>query len=238
MELIDLTGLLRVERGKSEVRALKRSGFVPGVLYGNLPSKENIHLKISRKELEGKVKFPIRSNQLYKFNLNKTVGTSTQDPQSFVVFIKDWQLNPLKPRWWEHLDLYAIDENKKVRVSVPLKFTGTAAGIKQGGILQPIRREVEVEALPRHIPELIGVIVDELMIGQSIHVNDLTPPENCAFYAPTNFALVTVAAPAEEEEKPEPIAAAGAETAPAAEAGESAEKAPEEDKEKKEKKKE
>ncbi len=214
MEIIDLNGQVRSERGKSEVKKLKARGYVPCIMYGNLEDGRNINISIVRKELEMKVKFPVRQNQLYKFNLSGDVGKETE--QSMLVLIKDWQLDPLKTRHWEHIDFYAIDEKSEIRVSIPIKYTGEAEGVNQGGILQAIRRELEVDALPMNIPDSIEVSVSELNIGENIHVNDIESPANSKIHAPTNFALVTVVAPAEEEVAPvaaEAVPAEGEEAA-------------------------
>ncbi len=190
MEVITLSGTIRQASGKSALSQLKKEGQVPGILYGKLES--NVPCAISLKELNTKVKFPIRKNQIYRLGL---------EGENYLVFVKDWQLDPLKTHAWKHVDFFVIDEKKKVRVSVPIEFTGKCKGLLEGGILQPLVREVEVDALPNHIPQKIEVSVADLNIGENIHVNDLTPPENTQFHAPNNYALVTVAAPADEEEK-------------------------------------
>ena len=152
MEVIDLNGSLRTRRGKSEVRRLRIEGHVPGILYGNISDKKSVNFQITRQELGNKVKFPIRQNQLYRFHIKNEKGD-----QSYLVIIKDWQMNTLKAKWWKHIDLYAIDEKQKVIISVPLKFTGKCVGVTNGGILQPVVREVEVETLPQNIPDDIEV---------------------------------------------------------------------------------
>jgi large subunit ribosomal protein L25 len=99
---------------------------------------------------------------------------------------------------------------------VPLSFVGKAAGIVNGGILQPLRRELEVRALPDRLPNAIEVDVTPLEIGDSIHVADLKLPEGVeALDVQENFTLVTVVPPAVEE-APAAVEAAAVEGAPAA----------------------
>lgn len=210
MEVIKLVGSVRTAHGKGEIRRLKQTGIVPGVVYGKLKQKQAIPIQISRKELTHKVKFPIRKNQLYSLALQ---GSEVQKEEA-LVFLKDWQLDPVRTRWWEHLDFYAIHPNEKVSVLVPLKFVGVCKGVKSGGVLQPVRREVTILGLPMDIPEAILVDVTHLDIGRSIHVNEITAPEKCSIVAATNFAVVAVVSP--EEEVVETVAAAAPTTEGAA----------------------
>lgn len=203
MEVIKLVGSPRTAHGKGEVRRLKQMGQVPAVVYGKLNQKKTISIQISRKELSHKVKFPIRSNQLYSLAVEEGGSKSKEEA---LVFLKDWQLNPTRTRWWEHLDFYAIRPEEKVRVLVPLKFVGMCKGVKNGGVLQPVRREVTVLGLPMDLPEVIEVDVSNLDIGKSIHVNEIPAPSKCSMVAATNFAVVAVVAP--EEEVVEAVAAA------------------------------
>ena len=115
---------------------------------------------------------------------------------------------------------------KPISASVNLAFVGKAAGTVEGGLLQPIRRELEIRALPTDLPEQIEVDVSELNIHDSIHVADLTLGEGVEAIYQENFTLVTVVPPvveavAEEEEEVEGEVAAG--DAPAESAAESAE---------------
>lgn len=189
MEVIDLIGSRRVVHGKSDVRRLKASDNVPGVAYGKTKDRATISLQLTRAELRKKVKFPIRRNQLYKLQV---------DQDEMLVFLQDWQLNPMKTQCWEHIDFLAINEKEKVKVLVPLNFVGKCVGVTNGGILQPVRREVLISALPMDIPDSVDVDVTSLDVGRSIHVNDIPSPEKCAIEASTNYAVVAVVAPEEE----------------------------------------
>lgn len=221
MEIKELYGSLRKRLGKSEVRQLRSSGYVPGVLYGKWSRSENINCEVALKELNSKVDFPVRKNQLYRLCLKD----ETKKEEQFLVFLKDWQMNPLKNKCWEHLDFFVVDEKQKVRVSVPVAVVGKSKGVIKGGVVQIVCREVEVEGLPADIPETIPVSVEDLDMGQSIHINDISPAQRTSFHAPSNFVVVTIAAPEKEpevaaakpvEEAAEAVAE-GAGAAPAAE---------------------
>jgi large subunit ribosomal protein L25 len=128
-----------------------------------------------------------------------------------------------------HADFYEVDLTKKLEVTVPLHFTGKPIGVEEGGILQPIVREVTVMCLPTEIPAFIDVDVTALGIHDSVHVEELNVPSGIELVYDSNFTIVTVSPPTVEEVKVEaPVegeaaAAAPAEGAPAA----AGEKAPE-----------
>ncbi|MCZ6906472.1 MAG: 50S ribosomal protein L25, partial [Deltaproteobacteria bacterium] len=92
-----------------------------------------------------------------------------------------------------------VDLTQKILVKIPLHFVGKPKGVIQGGILQPILREIEVECLPMDIPEFLNVDVTSLEIGHSVHVRDLQVPEGVLFPIDVATTLVTVAAPIVEE---------------------------------------
>ncbi len=115
-----------------------------------------------------------------------------------VALIKDVQFHPVTGEIL-HFDLYEVDLTQKIFVKVSLHFTGKPKGVIQGGILQPIVREIEVECLPMDIPEFLDVDVTSLDIGHSIHVRDLQVPEGVLIPSDLATTLVTVAAPIIEE---------------------------------------
>jgi large subunit ribosomal protein L25 len=130
-----------------------------------------------------------------------------------VALVKDLQFHPISGEVI-HTDLYEVDLAARITVRVPLRFTGKAAGVVRGGILQPIVREIEVECLPLDIPGAFNVDVSALDIGDSMHVEDIPMPEGVAALYESNFAVVTVVTPSVEEAP----AAAPAEGEAAAEA--------------------
>ena len=99
-----------------------------------------------------------------------------------------------------HVDFLRVDVNKPVEAAIALTFTGKAEGVVEGGILQPLRREVQVRALPDKLPETIEVDVTPLVIHASLHIDELAMPEGVEALFTENYALVTVVPPVVESE--------------------------------------
>ncbi len=114
-----------------------------------------------------------------------------------VALVKDMQFHPISGDVI-HADFYEVDLSAKIQVHVPLHFVGKAVGIVNGGILQPILREIEVECLPLDIPEFFNVDVTALDIGDSVHIEDLQMPDGVVSVAEDNLALVAVVPPTVE----------------------------------------
>src|SRR6266436_6045429 len=142
---ITVTAEVRAGRGKNEARRLRVRGFIPAVVYGAY--KDSVSVGVSPKELV--------------HILNSKSGDNTP------VKVVDEQRDPVRGNLL-HADFKRIDLSKRIRVAIPVVTVGEAAGIKlQGGLLEIISREVEVECLPDEIPEHFTVDVSQLMIGQS-----------------------------------------------------------------------
>ena len=116
-----------------------------------------------------------------------------------VVMVKDIQIHPLQQTIL-HTDFYEVTMDEMITVEVPIQLVGKPEGIKMGGILEQIRRGIEVQCLPGDIPKKIEVDVSSLMIGDSIHIQDIQI-EKGKILADTNFTIVTVVPPAAEEKK-------------------------------------
>ena len=192
----------RESRGKNEARRLRVKGFAPAVLYGaNEPA---VAVAVSPKEVN-KI---LHSNTGHNTIFNLAVQGGALVP----VMIVDWQRDPVKETLL-HVDLKRIDLTKRINVKVRVHMTGEAQGVKlQGGLLEAITREVEIECLPDEIPESFTVDVTELMIGQNLRASDipligsmklLSAPEQVLAH------VVTIKA----EEVVAPAAEAGAEVA-------------------------
>ncbi len=201
---------LREGKGKGVARKLRAIGRIPGVYYA--PSEEATPISLDPKELDRL----IRTSAAGMNTLIDVKGGDKLDGK--VVLVKDIQRDPLRgvPL---HADLYAIDVNKKIDVSVPIHLTGTATGVKlDGGILDQTLRELELQCLPGAIPEEIQVDVTELGVGDSLHVRDVGLPEGVELRTDADLSIANVALPKQaEEETPEAVegeeAAEGAEAA-------------------------
>ena len=136
--------------------------------------------------------------------------------------IKELQTTPVS-RDFLHIDFYEVAMDRKIRVNVSVVPIGHAIGVEEGGILQVVRRELEVLCLPTNIPEAFEIDITALNIGDSIHVGDIPHDEDVEILADVNFTVITVSSPkVEEVEEPEE-----AEEGEEAEAEEGAEEASE-----------
>jgi large subunit ribosomal protein L25 len=192
--------------GKSNCRKLRRAESVPGVVYGagkkntSLLAEEKIVKKFASHEFENAI-FTLKSDD------KEVNGTK--------VLFKEVTRHPVNRRPI-HFDFLAIDLNKEIRVYVELKFEGKAIGLSEGGLLEPIVRQLEVACLPSKIPEYIAVNVSELHVGQTVHLKEITLPEGVRAVSQDDLALVTVTVVKEEELTPTPAAAAAGDAAAAA----------------------
>jgi large subunit ribosomal protein L25 len=231
---------IRTGKGKGVARKLRGAGRIPGVCYAR--GKAPLPVTLDPKRLE-------------KLLASSATGINTLidlrvagggDYHGRVVLVKELQRDPLSKHYL-HADLYAVDLEQTIEVAVPIHVTGSAPGVTNGGILDQALRELQVECLPRAIPEQIVVDVSSLEIGMSLHVRDLTLPEGVKLVSDADLSVVSVVVPAAEEAaaaatpaEGEAVAAAeGAEgAAPAAEGAAPAEAAEGEKGEKAEKGKE
>jgi large subunit ribosomal protein L25 len=229
--------------GKNDARRLRMTGMIPAVVYG--AAKDSMAIAVDPKQM---------SRILHSESGHNSIFDLTLDGQTAKVMIVDWQYEPIKGALL-HVDLKRIAMDKVLQVSVPIVLKGEAPGVKtQGGILEQILREVEIECLPADIPSHIDADVSQLMFGQVIRVSDLPHGGRLKFLTEEDqgvahvVAVKEVAAPAPAEEGAEGAAAAPAEPevikkgkqeaeGEAAEGGEKAEKPEKPEKPEKEKKK-
>jgi large subunit ribosomal protein L25 len=201
METPELTCETRPTRPKGTVKALRRHGRIPGVIYGAKGNSTPVAVDAIelRKGMHGTSR-----QRLIRLKSNAPELNERH------IILKEIQRAPVSGRIL-HIDFYEVDMSKPLRLSVPLKFTGRAAGIVDGGILQPLVREVDVECPPLEIPESIEVDVTSLGIHDVIHVSDLKFSGNVKPIFDSDYAVVSVLPPTVAEA---PVAAAAAEVAP------------------------
>lgn len=164
----------RDDQGKGASRRLRRAGRVPGILYGGGAEPQPISL--DHNEM-------IRNTEHEAFYSH--ILTVKLDGKDVQALLKDMQRHPAKPRI-THVDLLRVQANKPVRVHVPLHFIDekTAPGVKdQGGVVSHHLIEVEVECLPKHLPEYIEVFCGRLTVGDAVHLSDLALPEGVKLVA-------------------------------------------------------
>lgn len=202
--------------GKGANRKLRATGRIPAVVYGR--GKATRHVTLDPTAL-GKLLHRSGSG------INTLVDLEIGGAET-VVLVREIQREPVGGRWL-HADLYEVDLQQKIQVSVPLHIVGRPMGVENGGILDHPLREVEIECLPRAIPDSVEVDVSSLDVGDSIHVRDLALPEGATMLSDPDLAVASVVLPKAEEEQ---VAAAAvvAEGAPAEGAAPAAEPAAEE----------
>ncbi len=191
MELVDLKAEVREQRGKGAARQLRMKGFIPSVLYG--PNTKPVALSLESEEIRNILKKAAGANVL----INLRIGQEDQKNVK-TVMIKEYQLDSIK-RTLIHADLYEFSMDEKLTVSVPINIIGKPPGIEKGGSLSVVFREVEVECLPKDMPDRIDVDISHLEMGDSVHVSDLFVKEGVEILTDKKTPLATIIAPMAEE---------------------------------------
>lgn len=186
MEAI-LEAVKRTGKGKNEARRLRASGQVPAVVYGAQKAGDDIapvQVAISPKEMMRILHSASGVNTLITLNVE---GGSTQK-----VLVREFQLDPVQ-QYLLHADFYRVNLERKLAVKVPIVLHGEPRGVKtQGGVLEFLHKEVEVECLPTAIPEHIDIDVAELELGQAIYVRDLAANASWSPLSEADLMLVHI----------------------------------------------
>ncbi len=193
MEQIIVDVVKRTETGRGKVKDLREGGFIPAVIYGEgssqavkIPSGAFLHL-LHERRLE---------------NVVLTLRVKDDTKKSRSCLIKDIQYDPVHGHI-VHLDFHEISLTKMIKTNVPVVAKGESVGVKQdGGALEHIMWEIEVECLPTDIPKEIAVDVTSLKIGDAVHVKDLNVPSNVKVLSDADATVLSVAAPMKEEVAP------------------------------------
>jgi large subunit ribosomal protein L25 len=174
----------RESRGKNEARRLRVKGLSPAVLYG--AGKDAVPVSVSPKEVTKILHSTTGHNTIFNLDVNGVENTP--------VMIVDWQHDPVKGNVL-HVDMKRIDLTKRILVKVPVHTTGESKGVKlQGGLLEIITREIEIDCLPVDIPEHFTVDVTELMIGQSIRAGEIPVEGSVKLVSPADSVIAHVIA--------------------------------------------
>jgi len=203
MAMVELSASRRQAAGTGVCRKILSGGRVPGVVYGK--RMKTRPLEFDRKELETFLAKALRGTVVVRMEIRD--GETSQEAYSV---LKEVQKDPVTDRVI-HVDFYEVAFGQKFRVDIPLRFTGKAAGIEMGGILEQVVRNIEVECIPSKVPEFLELDVTSLGIGDSLKMEDVVFPEGVApvdkdlsqtvasVHAPRIEEVVTVA-PEEGEE--------------------------------------
>jgi large subunit ribosomal protein L25 len=170
MDFVELKANLREERGKELNKKLRFKGLVPGIVYRK--GEETVSLKIDAKSLAKALRTDAGENVIIKLFVE-----GDKKKKERIVVIKEIQRDPVKDAL-VHIDLNEISLTETLKVKVPIMSKGEAIGVKQeGGVLQHIIWEIEVECLPTNIPDKIEVDVTNLKMGDTLSIKDLVSPE-------------------------------------------------------------
>jgi large subunit ribosomal protein L25 len=182
----------RPARGKNESRRLRVKGMIPAVVYGAY--KEALPVAVDPRQVTKILHSKSGHNTIFNIAING--GETTP------AMIVDWQYNPVRDTLL-HVDLKRIDLTRRMRVSVPVVTHGEPKGVKiQGGLLEIVTREIEIECLPDEIPERFTVDVAELLIGQAVRAGDIPLEGSTRLTSSGDIVIAHVVALRAEEEKP------------------------------------
>lgn len=196
---------------KNEARRLRMRGRIPGVIYG--AREATVPLDLDPRQIARVLQSATGHNTIFDLEIAGAGPSITAKTKAMIV---DWQYEPAKGALM-HIDLKRIAMDKPIRVEVPIRITGVAIGVKtQGGVLDQVLREVELECLPADIPGHITVDVSNLSIGDGVRVADLEHGGKLKFLTDPNSTVAHVVSIKEEvEPAAEEVAATEAEAAPA-----------------------
>jgi large subunit ribosomal protein L25 len=188
-----LTVAQRHEFGSRESRRLRRGGFVPGVLYSG--GDEARPFQVDERRIRT---FLTNGHTLFDLEI--------EGSKAVPVVVKEQQHHPVRGHLL-HIDCLEVKLDEAIQAEVALELEGAedAPGVKEGGVLEHVTREITVEALPAEIPEVLHADVSEMVIGDTIQLSALTPPSGAKFVVddPEETTIATLSPPRVEEE-PEP----------------------------------
>ncbi len=182
--------------GSAEARRLRADGMIPGVLYGAGKPAESF--SVSERELRR----VLTGDHGVHAILDVVIGADGSKPRHAV--LKEYQLHPIRSRLL-HVDLQEVRLDRAIQAAVSIELVGESEGVKFGGVLTQVTREVTVEALPMNVPERIELDISAMEIGDSLRVADLRAPDDVTILDDPEVVLASVSQPRVEEE-PETIA--------------------------------
>lgn len=176
-----LSAVLRSERGKNEMHRLRSQGMIPAIFYGT--NYENTPIAVNGKDLEQALA-----------HRKGLVNLKIEGSGEYEVIFREIQRDPVTDKI-QHVDFLGITRGVKMTSTVTVELTGEAVGVKSsGGILEFHRRHLDIECLPKDLPEKVVIDVTDIDIGDSIHVSDVEI-ENVTILNNPKSVIVSVAAP-------------------------------------------
>lgn len=199
MDQAMLAARIRTQKGKGAARRLRKNNEIPAIFYG--PETDPIMLAVDFPELEQIIIEANSEHIILDLQLETDQGKETHK-----AMIKDLMLDPVNKRFL-HADFYEISLDREISINIPIHLVNTPIGLKSGGVLQPIRRELTISCLPDNLIKYLEVDVSGLEIGDSLHIRDIELPEGITCSEEDHLTIAVLAAPSvskvsgEEEEE-------------------------------------
>ena len=184
MEQKTLSVVERKEFKKGPAKQLRNEGKIPAVVYGHT---EPLHISVDAREFSKK----------FKVVTENTIIVLEMGGKQIEVLVKDLQEDIVKDTV-EHIDFYEIEKGKSLKTHVPVHLNGNPVGVKEGGMLEQVMHQLEVECLPKDLPEEISINIEALEMGSSIHVRDIELSEGVKVLDAEDTTVVVVSAPKAE----------------------------------------
>jgi large subunit ribosomal protein L25 len=195
MAQVSLNAHVRNTRGKGAARKLRSDKLVPAVFYG--PKAAATMLSVSYSDLQAIIKSTTSENIILQLRIESDKGSETHS-----VILKELQTDPIKPVYY-HADFYEIAMDKELALNIALHLVGSPIGVTKGGVLQHVKRDLQVSCLPADMVESIEVDVSGLDMGDAVHVKDIVLPKGIRTLEEQDETVAVVAAPHVAAEKVE-----------------------------------
>jgi large subunit ribosomal protein L25 len=197
---VTLQAKSRTDTGKGAARTLRRQGYIPGVIYGH--GEQTRACQVERKQVEKLLTSGSHESTIIDLKL--------EDGATSSVLIREVQVHPYRSEVL-HIDFLSVRKGERVKLEVPVRLVGLSPGVKEGGIMEHLRHEVEIRCIPSKIPEALDLEISEMDIGDSVTVADLEVPEDVEILTDPAATIASVVPPAVrvEEEVAEEVEAEG-----------------------------
>lgn len=197
MKRVSLKVMKRDITKKSDLRKSRKKGLIPGIIYGE-GLKDNVAISVPLKSITELIRLKRKEDFLVEIEIENS-------NKKLIAILKDEQFHPVRDEVI-HVDFHSVSLEKSIISKVPVHFIGEPVGVKEGGVLFKTLYEIELEAKPLDLPSFIEVNIENLKIGDSIHISDLEIPENVKILHELDETVVTVSTPTKEEVKVEEVA--------------------------------
>ncbi len=191
-----LTATKRDQVGKGAARRIRSTGLVPAIIYGD--GKDPVKVALDPRQIWKQLQTGKFYSTVYKIDITKDKAEE--------IIVRDIQFHVVTDQIL-HADFLRVGDKKDIIVDVPMQFLNQdkSVGIKRGGVLNVVRYKVPVKCKPKNIPDYLEVDLEPFKMGESIHINHVTLPENISIPIERNFTIATIATPrgmssADEEE--------------------------------------